>query len=286
MHSPTRILCSKVFLSPIYPNQFLANSSNDSTNHIDDTSSVNSFSLSVCVSEHLNALGSEKYHTNPLDVPHSETSESGPSFAYSDSGYGGEPWNASCSSYCPYSSTRSSMTSMYSDRGDNSRKFSVDSSMVDSSTGRSSGNLQRRILRNISTSFENRKSVSDCIGFIGDSTSHQTTQGGSEGYIVKARRSSEQVESRSNPEMMRKKGASGDMFRNHHSSIRSTVRRAKIGLAVCITMSESVEKEMQLFCSEHIALLESMMCRLRAAAENAWINSKRNGQVWNVSFQF
>lgn len=243
-----------------------------------DTSSVNSFSLSVCVSDQLNGLGCEKYHTNPLDVPHSETSESGPSFAYSDSGYGGDPWNVSCSSYCPYSSTRSSLTSMYSDR-DNSRKFSVDSSMVDFSSRRSSGNLQRRILRNMSTSFENRKSVSDCIGYIGDSTSQQTTQGGSEGYIVKARRSSEQVESRSNPEMMRKKGASGDIFRNHHSSIRSTVRRAKIGLAVCITMSESVEKEMQLFCSEHIALLESMMCRLRAAAENAWINSKRMCQV-------
>ncbi|KAG4077195.1 hypothetical protein HA402_016182 [Bradysia odoriphaga] len=283
MHSPTRILCSKVFLSPIYPNQFLTTSSNDSANHTDvnslDTSSVNSFSLSVGVSDQLHVLGCEKYHTNPLDVPHSETSDSGPSFAYSDSGYGGDGWNVSCSSYCPYSSTRSSLTSMYSDRGENSRKFSVDSSMVDSSTGRSSGNLQRRILRNVSTSFENRKSVSDCIGFIGDNSSQQTTQGGSEGYIVKARRSSEQVESRSNPEMMRRKGASGDMFRNHHSSVRSTLRRAKIGLAVCITMSESVEKEMQLFCSEHIALLESMMCRLRAAAENAWINSKRNGQV-------
>lgn len=72
-------------------------------------------------------------------------------------------------------------------------------------------------------------------------------------------------ESRSNPEMGRRQ-----------ANLR---RRPKLGLAVCITMSESFEEEMELFCSEHIALLESMLSRLRASTERAYINHKYFLQV-------
>lgn len=44
-------------------------------------------------------------------------------------------------------------------------------------------------------------------------------------------------------------------------------------------MSESFEEEMELFCSEHIALLESMLSRLRASTERAYINHKYFLQV-------
>lgn len=299
------MLCSQVFLSPLQSNTFSSNTLDaNATADLNsvDTSSLNSFSLSVsvCVSDNLNNLGIEKQaQTNPLDVPPpaSESSDGERSFAYSDSGYS-DPWNASGSSYYPYnSSTRSSFGSVYSDR-EASRKFSTDSSMTDAATvgtaatAPSDGNMQRRIMRNMTTSFENRRSVSDSIGYIGDSQAHQAhsgyglhvaAPGGSEGSVPRARRCSEQVESRSNPEMMRKRGASGDAVRSHHSSygpgIRAAGKRPKLGLAICITLSESVEDDMQLFCSEHIMLLESMLCRLRATAENAYVNQKKFYQI-------
>lgn len=290
------MLCSQVFLSPLQSNTFSSNilDANATVDHNSvDTSSLNSFSLSVsvCVSENLNNLGIEKQaQTNPLDVPPpaSESSDGERSFAYSDSGYS-DPWNASGSSYYPYNSSRSSFGSVYSDR-EASRKFSTDSSMTDAATvaaggtARSDGNMQRRIMRNMTTSFENRRSISDSIGYIGDSQPQQThigygphaaAPGGSEGCVPRARRSSEQVESRSNPEMMRKRGASGDAVRSYGPGIRAAGKRPKLGLAICITLSESVEDDMQLFCSEHIILLESMLCRLRATAENAYVNQKK-----------
>lgn len=294
-----------MFLSPHpqQPNTF--STSTDISDSV-DTSSLNSFSLSVsvCVSDNLNALGgssSDKLLSNPLDVPASESSER--SFAYSDSGYSGtDPWNAY------NSSTRSSFGSVYSDRDASVRKFSTDSSMTDITQGggggggsttplssqRNDGNMQRRIMRNVTTSFENRKSVSDCIGYIGDQQqhhrrSHQTGAavtgggGGSDGCVLpRTRRASEQVESRSNPEMMRKRGASGDAVRNHlygPGFRSSTGKRAKLGLAICITLSDSVEDDMELFCSEHIVLLESMLCRLRVCAENAYVNQKKLYQI-------
>lgn len=51
-------------------------------------------------------------------------------------------------------------------------------------------------------------------------------------------------------------------------------------------MSESFEEEMELFCSEHIALLESMLSRLRASTELAYINHKNFLQVRNTHIQY
>lgn len=161
----------------------------------------------------------------------------------------------------------------------------MDSSIIPESNAneRMDGGLHRRIFRNISTSFENNLSGSDLVGFFGDSVQ----QNGTTGIFANRRRYSDQTESRSNPEMIRtRKGSSKDALRPpppHFSSYtprpKSSARRSKIGLAICITFTESMEEEMQLFCSEHIALFESMLCRLRATAESAYINQKRFHQV-------
>lgn len=265
---------------------------------------MNSFSLSVsvCVSDHLNTLGA----THPLDVPShshyipSEPSENGAdrSLAYSDSGYSGtDPWT-SCSSYCPYnSSTRSSFGSVYSDRGEAIRKFSTDSSILGDATPtvQSDGSLQRRILRNVTTSFENRLSQTECVGYVSDHHHQQqqqtqmylapgTINGGSEGCVGRARRTScvQAAETHSNPEMFRKRGvnsAASSMVYAAASGNQRSGKRAKLGLAICITLSDTAEEEMQTFCSEHIILLESMLSRLRASAESAYTNQKKFYQL-------
>lgn len=321
---PTRFLCSQVFLTPLHTNKFSdnflplpdaphSNSSTCSERNSMDTSSLNSFSLSVsvCVSDNLSALGDDgksSNNTNPLDMPAPQTTASvsdcvsssdglqTSSIAYSDSGYGGtDPWtNMSCSSYCRYSSTRSSAGSMYSER-ENRRKYSVDSSIADAAAGllnadgvRSDGNLQRRILRNVSTSFENRLSSSDFIGYFDDNSSVQQhvvaahTATGSDGCVVRHRRCSEQIESRSNPEMFRRRAvaaAAAIASGGYPPKARSSNRRAKLGLAICITLSDTVEEDMQRYCSEHISLVESMLCRLRANVETAYVNKKNFYEV-------
>lgn len=169
-----------------------------------------------------------------------------------------------------------------------SRKLSVDSAiLVDAAiNGRSSdGCLQRRIQRNMSTSFENSLSGSDFIGYFDECKIKHRSAVSIPGSMVR-RHSVQCNESRSNPEMQRrrKNKECPKPPTVHFSSYTprskpATQRRSKIGLAVCIRFSESVEEEMQLFCSEHIALLESMLCRLRAAAESAFLNQKRFYQV-------
>lgn len=171
-----------------------------------------------------------------------------------------------------------------------SRKLSVDSAiLVDAAiNGRSSdGCLQRRIQRNMSTSFENSLSGSDFIGYFDECKINHRSTVSIPGSTVR-RHSVHCNESRSNPEMQRRRKNSGKESLKpptiHFSSYTprskaAAQRRSKIGLAVCIRFSESAEEEMQLFCSEHIALLESMLCRLRAAAETAFLNQKRFYQV-------
>lgn len=314
MQDPTRIMCSQVFVTPLHPTSHhsttnchtLQPESSPADLNSLDTSSLNSFSLSVsvCVSDNLNALGS----TRPLDVPYhqqthyipSESSErdgTDRSLAYSDSGYSGtDPWT-SCSSYHPYSSNRSSFGSAYSDRGEAIRKFSTDSSMLGADVtvhGPSDGSLQRRILRNVTTSFENRKSQTECVGFVGDQQQQQQQQthmylapgvvsGGSEGCVGRARRSSEQVETHSNPEMFRKRGVnsatSSIVYASSNGHQQRSGKRAKLGLAICLTLSDTAEEEMEMFCAEHIILLESMLSRLRASAETAYTNQKKFYQL-------
>ncbi|XP_055707723.1 folliculin-interacting protein 1 isoform X2 [Phlebotomus papatasi] len=297
LQSPPRILCSQVFFTPLQLNNFL------STEHSDlnsgDTSSMNSVSLSfsLCVE---NAADYSNQMSPPLDVPPAaEDNRLYGTYSACDSGYSGtDPWNTSVSSYCPMSSTRSSFGSVYSDQeGTSLRKLSIDSSIVDGGysngvTKSSDGSLQRRILRNISTSFENRQSMSDFIGYIGDNYP-ATMGGGSDGCMgSRLRRNSEIVENRSKPEMVRRKTTSGDGIAAHipHHLQRQSARKARLGLAVCIKLSDSVENDMRTFCSEHIVLFESMLCRLRATAEAAY-NNRQNFfptmvRAWHTTSQW
>lgn len=303
-------MCSQVFLSPIYPKTSCCrmSSANDmnrsdsinrdvsSTNQSTDNS-VNSFSLSLslCMTDKLAELNEKDTAgaTIPLDVP-SSLDHSSYAFSGCDSGYSGtDMWtNMSGSSY-GYRSDRSSVVSMFSTDPSmvSSRKLSVDSAIIVDAAmnGRSSdGCLQRRILRNMSTSFENNLSGNDFIGYF-DESKYERSISSVPGSMV--RRHSDQCESRSNPEMVRRRKNGGKEslkpphihFSSYTPKSKVTQRRSKIGLAVCIRFSESAEEEMQLFCSEHIALLESMLCRLRAAAETAYLNQKKFHQV-NIFF--
>lgn len=323
MQEPTRILCSQVFLSPIYPkNSFCrGTSANDvkraenSTNcdananananadanananqsSADNSSNSFSLSLSLCMTDNASELNEKKQTatTIPLDCPSSLDS----SYAFSgcDSGYSGtDLWGTMSSSSCGFRSDgSSSVASMFSTDPSivSSRKLSVDSAIIVDAAmnGRSSdGCLQRRIRRNMSTSFENNLSRNDFIGYFGESQENGSSASSIPASMV--RRHSDQCESRSNPEMVRRRKTAGKEslkppkihFSSYTPRPKASQRRSKIGLAVCIRFSESAEEEMQLFCSEHIALLESMLCRLRAAAEIAYLNQKRFHQVNNT----
>ncbi|KAH8268744.1 hypothetical protein KR018_000575, partial [Drosophila ironensis] len=307
---PARILCSQVYLTPTSssvsgsradhsPYSTLSTgslatprSSICSEHGSMDGLSMNSFSMPFSVS-----VGRQMSLTPPLDVPaapadqqalsihsmessgprfsstYSTATDSGYSASGSGSGAGGDQWSYQ------YSSARSSLGSVLSDQSDAMRKLSVDSACYTGSSPyldgfASDGCLQRRISRNLRTSFENEHSKNDFIGFLSDNyamapAAGVAASGGSEGGGMAPphyRRASYCAnESRSNPEMSRRQ-----------ANLR---RRAKLGLAVCISMSESFEEEMELFCSEHIALLESMLSRLRACTEHAYINHKNFLQV-------
>ncbi|KAM7359085.1 uncharacterized protein ACRADG_003814 isoform 2-T4 [Cochliomyia hominivorax] len=279
-----------------------------------DGVSMNSFSLpfSVGIGRHISLTPSDlssSIVSSPLDVPSVDqqslltssesAADSGPRFSstYStgnDSGYSAlsrgqlssDQWSASYQY-----STRSSLGSVTSE-SERVRKFSVDSNFFGGNSPGSSNilelssdnSLQRRISRNMMTSFENENSMNDLIGFVTDNytnlqgtTATTTNHAGSEGMnllVNNPRGNYCPSESRSNPEM-------GKRRENAHN-MKSNTRRARLGLAVCITMSESFEEEMELFCSEHIALLESMLSRLRASTERAYIH---HNQFLQIMFQ-
>lgn len=296
LREPTRILCSQVFLSPVHSkNSFCRGAS---TNDVKTTSesiqhdsnantkshgnSVSSIavSLSLCMTDK-SIEKKESTASIPLNVP---TSFDRGSFGGCDSGFSGNDLSSSRSDH------GSIVSSMFSTDPNmtSSRKLSIDSAiLVDAAmNGRSSdGCLQRRIQRNMSTSFENNLSRNDFIGYIDENRDERSTCS-VPGSMV--RRHSDQCESKSNPEMIRRRKNGGkECLKPPHihfssASLRSKAaqRRSKIGLAVCIRFSESNENEMQVFCSEHIALLESMLCRLRASAEVAYVNQKKFHQVF------
>ncbi|XP_062128239.1 uncharacterized protein LOC133840436 isoform X1 [Drosophila sulfurigaster albostrigata] len=319
---PARILCSQVYLTPtangaaggtgghspystLSMNSLTPRSSICSEHGSMDGLSMNSFSMPFSVS----VGGRQMSLTPPLDVPvaadqHSlSIADSGPRFSstYSnatDSGYSASASGSGSGTGGPYSSgdqwsyqysTRSSLGSVISDQSDAMRKLSLDDWTFFASSPQldefaSDGCLQRRISRNLRTSFEYEHSKHDLIGFLSDNVqlngggsagNQAATAGGSEGGGMappQYRRASYCAnESRSNPEMGRRQA--------------NQRRRHKLGLAVCITMSESFEEEMELFCSEHIALLESMLSRLRASTEHAYINHKNFLQIMFQAWQ-
>ncbi|XP_036335892.1 uncharacterized protein LOC118746192 isoform X1 [Rhagoletis pomonella] len=319
LQQPPRILCSQVFLTPVHSGNGNSPYSTISTNSLAtprtsissehgsiDSFSLNSFSMvgyPMGTGRQLSLTPSDRssFMTTPLDVPDQQSlstegsrADSAPRFSstYSnanDSGYDGmsrsqvssDQWSASYQY-----STRSSFGSVMSEQMDALQKFSIESAYFAHATSfddsTSDGSIQRRISRNLRTSFENEHAINDLIGFISDNYSAPGTSncGGSEGGnmgIPNYRRASYSAnESRSNPEIGRRRDTASNC------GSKSFYRRAKLGLAVCITMSESFEEEMELFCSEHIALLESMLGRLRACTERAYINHK---EFYQVMFQ-
>lgn len=218
--------------------------------------------------------------SNSLDVPGS-FHRSSHSFSGRDSGYSDVWSTASNASYCHSILSDSDVI--------NPRKLSIDSAVLIDATinsHSSDGSMQRRILRNVATSLENHLSRNDCIGFFSENfiVTHPTNS--SDFADMFRRYSSEQsdigdVNADAMDKRSKEKMKPPQSRRSCQSSRSSKVsqRRSKIGLAICIRFTESVEDEMQLFCSEHIALLESMLCRLRAAAEAAYAKPKNFYQV-------
>lgn len=287
LQSPPQTLCSQVFLAPV---QSFSSSSSSSTNthsssgqthassnygsdmmseisgSISETNSLNSFSVSE--SAHNVSL-----RTNPLDVPTALSLDNddfkfisqsmGDSSGYNSS----ELWcGASNAQKYPFSSARSSLASIYSDMENHSRKLSISSS-VSEYPSCDVGHLNRRIMKNLSTSFENVSTITENMSMISENNYYtvcgaSNMTGLSDGCVTKLRRNSEVVDTR-------RKATSGDALSStlHHRS-----KRPRLAVAICINMSECMENEMFIFCSEHMALLEQMIYRLRASAENAYIN--------------
>lgn len=294
LNSPARILCSQVFLAPVQPYSSASSSStnthsssgnthassnygsdfiSDISSSISESNSLNSFSVS-------DSAQNISLRTNPLDVPTALSLDNddfkfiSQSMGDGSSGYNSsEPWQQR------YSSARSSLASIYSDIENPSRKLSIDSTSDFASC--EFGRFNRRIMKNLSTSFENVSTITENLSNIIENNYYTVTgasnmTGLSDGCVSKMRRNSEIVD--------RRKATSGDALSSNSSTLHhNRSRRPRLAIAVCITMSECMEQEMLCFCSEHMALLESMLYRLRAASENAYIN-RQNFVPVNLTF--
>lgn len=211
--------------------------------------------------------------SNPLDVPTALSLDNDDFKFISHSIENSSGYNSSelwAHHRCPYSSARSSLASIYSDIESHSRKMSISSSISEYPSCEF-GHFNRRIMKNLSTSFENISTISENMSSIIENNYYTVTGasnivGLSDGCVSKLRRNSEIVES------ARRKTTSGDALSSNSSTIHYRSKRPRLAVAVCINMSECVESEMLIFCSEHMALLEQMIYRLRSAAENAYIN--------------
>jgi folliculin-interacting protein 2 len=302
LNSPARILCSQVFLAPVQPYSSASSSStnthsssgnthvssnygsdfiSDISSSISDTNSLNSFSVS-------DSAQNVSARTNPLDVPTTLSLDNDDfKFISQSMGDGSSGYNSSDLWQQRYSSARSSLASIYSDIENQSRKLSIDSTSDFNSC--EFGRFNRRIMKNLSTSFENVSTITENMSNVIENNYYTVTgasnmAGLSDSCVAKLRRNSEVVD--------RRKATSGDALSSNSSTLHhSRSRRPRLAIAVCITMSECMEQEMLSFCSEHMALLESMLYRLRANAENAYINrqnfvpvsfdSRFNFLTWN-----
>ncbi|XP_058834238.1 folliculin-interacting protein 2 isoform X2 [Topomyia yanbarensis] len=196
-----------------------------------------------------------------------------------DSGYGGtDPWAFSSSqSRHPLSSHRSSLASISSDF-ECFRRLSIDTSIdIPQPLNCTSlddcsqyGSFHRRVSKNLSTSFENRLTLADHVGHIDElnptgsvNISSQVTA--SDGCVGgRNRRNSETIE------LTRRKAFSGEVLStatNYHG--RPLHKKARLGIALCVQLNDDMLQEIEAFCSEHMSIFESMLCRLRMAAENA-----------------
>ncbi|XP_062544477.1 uncharacterized protein LOC134211544 isoform X2 [Armigeres subalbatus] len=194
-----------------------------------------------------------------------------------DSGYGGtDPWACSAgSSRHPLSSHRSSLASISSDF-ECFRRLSTDTNIdipqpVSVSDCSQYGSFNRRVSKNLSTSFENRLSMADHVGHVDDlnqtgptCASNQVTASDGCVGIGRHRRNSETME------LNRRKAFSGEVLStstNYQGKPPS--KKARLGLALYIQLDDGSQHELEAYCSEHMSIFESILCRLRAAAETA-----------------
>lgn len=256
LENPPRIMCSQVFLSPVQnPTAIHTTTSRSSS---DAASSLNSLSLSLCIRDD-DCMGGSGDGSSP-DAEDSQNSTG-------DSGYSGGAVSSSSSSRV----SRSSLGSLFSDLENGGRKHSIDS------TDASCGSMQRRISRHLSTSLENRLACADCIGQFGETP--QFASGASDLSVPKLRRNSEiGVEKQPPPDVRKRNAISGDALTTS-SRRRSSTRRPRLGIAVCFSLSPHLEKDMKLFCSEHMIMLEGMVNRIRVAVEAAYISRHKFLQI-------
>ncbi|XP_063698722.1 folliculin-interacting protein 2 [Culicoides brevitarsis] len=290
-----RMMISQVFLAPIQMQNGTRHSQSTrlnivSASHLQETgpegTSVNSLSLSICVKSDL-AL------SHPLDVPEEHHATQNPEVRGStgDSGYSGtDPWTAT-STTSSRVSNRSSLASVFSDLdiSHHGRKHSIDSTAaLMPETNNSSGNIQRRISRHVSTSMENRFTNPDLVGQLGEYyMTNVVNCSASELSVPRIRRNSEicpppQERGTSSDIRSKRKAISGDVLAN--SSRRSSARRPRLGIAVIFMLNKGENREMKLFCSEHMLMLEGMINRLRMAVENAYISRQRFLQIMLSAF--
>ncbi|XP_058126474.1 uncharacterized protein LOC131294989 [Anopheles ziemanni] len=199
-----------------------------------------------------------------------------------DSGYGGtDPWALSSSSsrHPNSSSHRSSLSSIYSDF-DCLRRMSADNFSMDippspncvSLEGcHSHGSFHRRVGKNLSTSFETRHTIADHVGNLDElgqlmlASGAGTTHHGPAG----SRRNSETIE------LNRRKALNGELLStatNYQGKAPS--KRLRLGVAVCVRLNETMLQDTDTFCSEHMTVFESILCRVRVAVEKAYIKWK------------
>uniref|UniRef100_A0A182PPB3 UDENN FNIP1/2-type domain-containing protein n=1 Tax=Anopheles epiroticus TaxID=199890 RepID=A0A182PPB3_9DIPT len=212
-----------------------------------------------------------------------------------DSGYGGtDPWglsgSGSSSRHPASSSHRSSLSSIYSDfdciRRMSTDNFSMDipppPNCVSLEDCHSYGSFHRRVSKNLSASFENRHTIADHVGqldelgqmmagsgSVGQHTANvnATNAAASDGCVVsRNRRNSETME------LNRRKAYSGELLStatNYQGKAPS--RKQRLGVAVCIRLNDVMLQDTDTFCSEHMTVFESILCRVRVAVEKAYI---------------
>jgi IS30 family transposase len=140
-------------------------------------------------------------------------------------------------------------------------------------------------MKNLSTSFENVSTITENMNISNVAENNYFTVTGasnitglSDGCVSKLRRNSE-------VDYTRRKTTSGDALSSNSSTLHHhRSKRPRLAVAVSIDMSEAMEPEMIIFCSEHMALLEQMIYRLRYAAENAYMNRQNFLQVQAIIF--
>lgn len=247
-----------------------------------DTNSLRSFTVTSSTStQHDTSFNHRSRPPLPLEFSHLDrlTDPRLSTNSGMDSGYGGtDPWAfSSHSSRHPMSSHRSSLASICSDF-ECFRRLSTDTSMdIPQNVNCASlddcgnyGSFHRRVSKNVSTSFENRLTIADHVGHVDELSQFGSTS--TTGQVTASdscvggrnRRNSETFE------LTRRKAFSGELLStatNYQG--RPPSKKARLGIALCIQLNDAVLQEMEAFCSEHMSVFETMLCRLRVAAENA-----------------